>query len=138
VISLLNQLSERNNLLTFVTMLPLCSLHVLFNYQFRQVHAISSVFSFFLFLVKSFSLCILLLLPFVVNKADHKQPLRSTQRGHSCVGRHSEYHPMAGDAPRLRSKNSYHSCLEAGKHMIAVKHVLYLRTTKPEYCDGFR
>jgi len=33
---------------------------------------------FFLFLVKSFSLCILLLLPFVVNKAYHKKlgPLR--------------------------------------------------------------
>jgi len=43
--------SQRNNLLTFVNMhvLLLCSLHVLFYYQFRQVHAIRLCVLFFSF-----------------------------------------------------------------------------------------
>ena len=43
--------SQRTNWLAFVNMLVLllCNLHVLFNYQFRQVHAICLCFFFLYF-----------------------------------------------------------------------------------------
>jgi len=41
----------------------------------------------------------------------HNQPSRSTQPGHSSMGKHNEYQPKDSDALRLGSKSRYGSCV---------------------------
>jgi len=57
--------------------------------------------------------CIGGLLPSVGNLSHSNQPPRSTQSGHSSVGRCNEYWPKGGDTLQLGSKGMYGSCFVA-------------------------
>jgi len=55
------------------------------------------------------------LTPGAGNLSWFNQPAGSTQPGHLSVCRRNEYRPKGGDALRLRSKDTYGSCLLAAK-----------------------